>query len=141
MTLFYIYIFIYLYTFFFFNILFHYGLSQEIGYSSMHYTAGPCCLPTLSVVLIVCIYQSQIPSASLSLPLSLLSNYKSDLYVCDSVSALHIGSLVSYFRYHNLSGVMWYLSFSFRLTSRSMILSSCIHVAADGIKSFFFMAE
>ena len=36
---------------------------------------------------------------------------------------------------------MWYLSFSFWLTSLSMIISSCIHVAASGIISFFFMAE
>ena len=34
---------IYIYIFFF-NILFHYGLSQEIGYSSLCSTVGPCCL-------------------------------------------------------------------------------------------------
>ena len=32
-----------MYTFFF-NILFHYGLSQDIEYSSLCYTVGPCCL-------------------------------------------------------------------------------------------------
>ena len=34
-----LYIYIYLYSFFY--ILFHYGLSQEIGYSSLCYTVGP----------------------------------------------------------------------------------------------------
>ena len=33
-----------------------------------------------------------------------------------------------------------YLSFSFRLTSLSMIISRSIHVAANGITSFFLMA-
>ena len=28
-----------------FHILFHYGLSQDIEYSSLCYTVGPCCLP------------------------------------------------------------------------------------------------
>ena len=40
------------------NILFHYGLSQEIGYSSLCYTIGPCCLSILNII--VCIYQPQI---------------------------------------------------------------------------------
>ena len=31
-----------IHTFVFFYILFHYGLSQEIGYSSPCYTVGPC---------------------------------------------------------------------------------------------------
>ena len=39
---------------FFFYILFHYGLSQEIGYSSLCYTVGPYCLSILNVI--VCIY-------------------------------------------------------------------------------------
>ena len=49
----------------FLNILFHYGLSQEIGYSSLCYTVRPCCLSILNVI--VCIYQPQIPSPFLSL--------------------------------------------------------------------------
>ena len=32
---------------FFFYILFHYGLSQDIEYSSLCYTVGPCCLSIL----------------------------------------------------------------------------------------------
>ena len=31
---------------FFFCMIFHYGLSQDIEYSSLCYTVGPCCLPT-----------------------------------------------------------------------------------------------
>ena len=62
----------------FLNILFHYGLSQEIGYSSLCSTVGPWCLSILNVI--VCVYQSQIPSPPLSLPLP-LGNHKSDLYV------------------------------------------------------------
>ena len=36
---------------------------------------------------------------------------------------------------------IWYLSFSFWLTSLSMSISSCIHLAANGIISLFFMFE
>ena len=56
---------IHIHTFFSY-ILFHYVLSQEIGYSSLCYTVGPCCLSILNVI--VCIYQPQTPSPSLSLP-------------------------------------------------------------------------
>ena len=49
-------------------ILFHYGLSQEIGYSSLCYTVGLCCLSILNVI--VCIYLPQTPSPSLSFPKS-----------------------------------------------------------------------
>ena len=40
-----------------------------------------------------------------------------------------------------ISGIIWYLSFFFWLTSLSMVISSCIHVAANGNILFFFMAE
>ena len=36
-----------------FHILFHFGLSQDIEYSSLCYTVGPCCLSILYVI--VCI--------------------------------------------------------------------------------------
>ena len=38
---------LHIYTFFF-NILFHHGLSQETGYSSLCYTVGTCFLDILS---------------------------------------------------------------------------------------------
>ena len=56
---------------FFFNILFHYGLPQDTGYSSLCYTVGPCCLSVLNVI--VWIYQPQTPSPSLSHPFSPLA--------------------------------------------------------------------
>ena len=40
-----------------------------------------------------------------------------------------------------MSDITWYLSFSFWLMSLSMIISSCVHVAASGIISFFLMVE
>ena len=39
---------LYTYIHSFKNIIFHYGLSQEIGYSSLCYTDGPCCLSILN---------------------------------------------------------------------------------------------
>ena len=44
----------YTYRHSFFNILFHYGLSQEIGYSSLCYTVGPCCLSILYIKVYIC---------------------------------------------------------------------------------------
>ena len=55
----------------FYNILFYYCLSQEIDYSFLCYTIRPCCLSILNVI--VCIYQLQIPSPSLSFPPSPLA--------------------------------------------------------------------
>ena len=40
----------YTYIHSFFNILFYYGLSWEIGYSSLCSTVGPCCLSILNVI-------------------------------------------------------------------------------------------
>ena len=54
---------IYIYIHILFYILFHYGLSQETGYSSLCYAAGPCCLSIPYII--VCIYQPQTPSPSL----------------------------------------------------------------------------
>ena len=42
-----IYIYIYIHIYILFHILFHYGLSQDIEYSSLHYTVGLCCLSIL----------------------------------------------------------------------------------------------
>ena len=64
------------------NILSYYGLSRDIGFSSLCYTVGSCCLSILNII--VFIYQPPIPSPSLSLlP---LGNYKSILDICESVS-------------------------------------------------------
>ena len=40
-----------------------------------------------------------------------------------------------------ISDLIWYLSFSVWLTSLSMIISSCIHIAANGIISFLFTVQ
>ena len=45
------------------------------------------------------------------------------------------------FQIPHVNDIMWYLSFSFWLNSLSMLISSCIHVAANGIILFFFMAK
>ena len=36
------------------NILFHYGLSQDIKYSSLCHTVGPYCLSILYVIVCIC---------------------------------------------------------------------------------------
>ena len=78
---------LHIYTYSFFYIIFYHSLFQEIAYSSLCYTVRSHCLSILNVIL--CIYQPETPSASLSLP---LGNHKSVLYVCESVSVLQIGS-------------------------------------------------
>ena len=75
-------------------IIFHCGLSQETGYTSLCYAVGPHCLSVLNVV--VCIYYPLNPSPSHSSP-SLLSNHKSVLYVQE----LYNSSRLSNFLAHN----------------------------------------
>ena len=43
-----------LYIYILFHILFHYGLSQDIKYSSLCYIIGPCCLSILHVIVFIC---------------------------------------------------------------------------------------
>ena len=52
----------------FFSFLFHYGLSQDIKYSSLSYTLRLKCLSILNVI--ACIYQPQTPSPFLFVPSS-----------------------------------------------------------------------
>ena len=60
----------YKYIYIVFHILFYYGLSQEIEYSSLCSKVGLCCLSILNVI--VCICQPQIPSPPSS-PLTITS--------------------------------------------------------------------
>ena len=60
---------IYIYTHSLFYIIFHDGLSQEIGYSSPCCGVGPHCPSILKVI--VCIYEPQSPHPSHSLPAAL----------------------------------------------------------------------
>ena len=47
-------IYIYIHTHMYFQILFHYGLSQDTEYSSLCFTVGPCCLSLIYKVLCIC---------------------------------------------------------------------------------------
>ena len=58
-------------TYAFFFIVCSIGLAQDVEYSFLCYTLGPCCLSILKGV--VCIYQPQIPSPSVSRPFSPLA--------------------------------------------------------------------
>ena len=42
----------YVHILFFFNILFHYGLLWDVEDNSLCYTAGPCCLSILYILVI-----------------------------------------------------------------------------------------
>ena len=119
-----------------FLIFFHYGLSQDIEYS----------LPYIRTLLFIhSKYNSlHLPTPN-SQPISLsplpLGNYKSVLYVYESVSVLYIGSFVPYFIFFYLCHILDFtyewchmvFVFLFLTTSLSMIISSCIPVAANGI--------
>ena len=48
----YMYVCAYIYTFF--HVVFHYGLSQYIEYSSLCYIVRPCCLPILYIIVCIC---------------------------------------------------------------------------------------
>ena len=95
------------------------------------YTLGPCCLSTLQLI-----------SVNLKLPTPCLPQPSPpwQLPVC-SVSDCFIDRLICVIFYTPyISDTIWYLPFSFPFTSLSMIISSCTHVGANGIISFF-MAE
>ena len=68
-------------------IISYHGLSQETGYSSLCYTAGPHCLSILNVI--VYIYQPQTPSLSYFLPPTLWQPQVYSLCLCESVSLLY----------------------------------------------------
>ena len=69
---------LYLHIYILFHILFHYGLLQDIEYSSLCYTVGPCCLSILYILSLT----TTLPPP----PLLPLGNHKSVLYVCESFS-------------------------------------------------------
>ena len=79
-----------------FYILLHYGLLQDIKYSSLCYTARPCCLSILYIII----------SANPKLPIHPsptqypLGNHKSVFYVCGSASALAISTGLPFFSFH-----------------------------------------
>ena len=93
----YIYIYILIYIYIHFQILFHYSLLQDVEYSSLCYTLGPCCLSILFYIY----------SMYLLIP-----------NVCESVS---------FFKNNipHISDIIWYFSlsrqFPFSLTQHSQM--------------------
>ena len=69
---------IHMYTFF--NILFHYGLSRDIEYTSLCYTVGPCCL---SILCVMCFsYFNTLYLLVLLFSFSLIANDVDHLVMC-----------------------------------------------------------
>ena len=127
MTLLYIHTYI-----FFFYILFHYGLSQGIECSSLCYRVGPCCSFILFVESYVCSPQPP----TISLPQTLPPWQTSVCSLCSWFCFIDEFICIT-FQIPYINNVIWYLSFSYRITSFSMITSSCTHVAANGVILFF----
>ena len=89
----------YTYIHILFSILFHCGLSQDIEYSFLCYTVGPCCLSILHTLWIllplgVCLCAPQAPHVSFRPPPPPFGNHVYS-HVCESASVSQIGSLVS----------------------------------------------
>ena len=110
--------------------IFHYGLSQETGYSSLCYTVGCHCLSILNVI--VCIYQPPVPH-----PSHFFAPHPWHPQVCSLhpwVCFCFVGRFIcAIFWIPHISDIVWYVSFSFWITSLSTRISRCIHVAANGI--------
>ena len=96
---------------------------------------GPCCLS----ILIAHSCQSQSPNPSFPQPTPPWQPQVCSL--CLTVCCIFRFICVILYIPH-MSNIMWYFSFSFWLTSLSMIISSCIHVAANGIfPSFLWLSS
>ena len=110
-----------LYTYIIFNILFYYGLSQDIKYSLVLYSRTLLCI----CLTYNCLFNTSATEPQVcSLCLCFV-----DMFIC------------AVFQIPLVNDVIWYLPFSVRLTSVSMILSSCIHVATNGTIFCFYMFE
>ena len=84
---------------------------------------------------------TQIPSPCHSLLLS-LGNRRSVLYVLEFVCWCSVERFICAISWiPDIKDIILYLSFSFWLTSLSLRISSSIHVAANGIILFFFIAK
>ena len=121
---------------YFFRIIFHYGLSYDIKYSSLCYTVGPFCLihSTYSGLHLLIPNSQYIP-----LPLPPLGNDKSVL--CPWVCLCFIDRFICVIFWD--CACKWYMVFVFPcLTLLSMIISRCIHIAAyDIISSFLWLSN
>ena len=112
-------------------ILFHFGLSQDIKYSSLCYRVGPCCLSILYIK----------SSASAKLKLPVFPPPTPTATICIFPMSV---SLFLFCRYAYLCCILdfackWYnMEFvCLFLMSFSMTNSKSIHVAANGIISLF----
>ena len=113
-----------------FHILFHYGLSQDVEYSSLCYAIGTC----LSILY-------TFASANPRLPV--LCSYTS-LTLGNHEFVIVSGSLVLFCRYFCFCSILdstykWYhLTFvSLKYFTYSLVISRSIHVAVNGIISYF----
>ena len=70
-----------------------------------------------------------------SFPLATTSSFFSSMNLCLFCRKVH---LYHFLKITHVSDSIWYLSFSVWLISPSRIISSSIHVATNGIISFFF---
>ena len=107
------------YTYSLFSYSFLYGLSWNMEYSSLRYTAGPCCLSILR--LRVCICWPQPPNLSLPHPTSPLATKVCFLYlwVCCCFVDMFFRVI---FRISHVSDIIW-LSFSVWFTSLRKMIS------------------
>ena len=106
---------------------------QNIEYSSLHCAAGPCCSPTLFVESYVCSPQPPTTSLPQTLPPWQTSVCSLCSWFCFIDEFIWVTFQVPY-----MNNVIWYLSFSFRIPSLSVIISSCTHVAANGVILSFY---
>ena len=107
-------------------------LSQGVGYNSLCYTVGPYCLSILNVI--VCIYYSQTPSPSHSLTPPPWQPQVCSLHPSLIVWFCFLDKFIcALFQIPHTRDIIWYLSLSFWLMSLRMIISVCIHVAANVI--------
>ena len=70
-----------------------------------------------------------------SFPLATTSSFFSSMNLCLFCRKVH---LYHFLKITHVSDIIWYLSFSVWLISPSRIISRSIHVATNGIISFFF---
>ena len=127
---------IYTYMYILFHVIFHCNLSQDIKYSSLSYTVGPRCVSSLQITVRISASQPPHPSLPATLPCGPTSLF----CVCESVPLSQTCSSVSHFALH-MQVVSCDVCLSFWLTSFSDSIPRSMHVAADGIISFFSMAE
>ena len=113
-----------------FHILFHYGLSQDVEYSSLWYAVGTC----LSVLYVFASANPRLPGLCSYTSLT-LGNHK---------SVIVSGSLFLFCRYVCFCSILdstykWYhlIFVSLKYFTYSLVIPRSIHIAVNGIISFF----